>query len=82
MAAADTLQTAQIFAQCAVEAPRFPDKLAAMDLFEAYQGAVQTVEALDKAFREHPSQADLQGESSNAARSICSTRCADTHMLP
>ncbi len=67
MAAADTLQTAQIFVRCAVEAPRFPDKLAAMDLFEAYQGAAQAVEELDKAVREHSSHADMQGETSNAA---------------
>ena len=67
MAAADTLQTAQIFAQCAVEAPRFPDKLAAMDLFGAYQNAAQAVEELDKAVREHPLHANMQGEFSNTA---------------
>ncbi len=67
MAAANTLQTAQIFAQCAVEVPRIPDKIGAMDLFRAYQKAAQAVEELDKAVREHPSQADMQGESSNPA---------------
>jgi len=61
MVAASTLQTAQIFAQCAVDPPRFPDKLGAMDLFEAYQGAVQAVQQLDKAVSKHSLQTDMQG---------------------
>lgn len=73
MAAANILQTAQIFAQCAAEAPQFPDKLAAIDLFEAYQGAEQAVQELDKAVGKHPMQADMQGESSSGC--LSAERC-------
>ena len=67
MAAANALQMAHIFARCAVDPPRFPDELAAMDLFEAYQGAAQAVRELDKAVNEHPLQADTRGEFPRAA---------------
>lgn len=61
MAAASALRTAPIFAQCAVAAPSFPDKLGAMDLIEAYQGAAQAVKQLDEAVSSRESSAATKG---------------------
>ena len=73
MAAAKTLQAAYVFTECAVEAPQFPDKLAAVELFEAYQGAALAVQELDKAVGELPPQADLQSEFFSCAASMLSS---------
>jgi hypothetical protein len=61
MAAASALRGAQVFGQCGVDPPRFPDRLGSMDLFEAWQGAAQAVQQLDAAVGSLPEQAGLQG---------------------
>ena len=53
--------TAPVFARCGVAAPAFPDRLGAMDLFEAFQGAAQAVQQLDEATRAHAHSAEMQG---------------------
>ena len=61
MAAACALRGAQVFRQSGMDPPKFPDRLGAMDLFEAWQGAAQTVQQLDAAVGSLPEQAGLQG---------------------
>jgi hypothetical protein len=63
MAAASALRDAQVFEQCGVDPPRFADRLGAMDLYEAWQGAAQAVQQLDAAGSSLPEQAGLQGNS-------------------
>ena len=67
MAAAEALRTAPIFAQCGMAAPAFPDRLGAMDLFEAFQGAAQAVQQLDEAIGAHADSAEMQGMFSGLA---------------
>lgn len=76
MAAASTLRGAQVFGQCGVDPPRFSDRLGAMDLFEAWQGAAQAVQQLDAAVSSLPEQAGLQGtmQSCCEAQGICSPK--------
>ena len=80
MAAAKTLQTAHVFAQCAVEAPQFPDKLSPVELFEAYQGAAVAVQELDKAVGEQPLQADTQSEFFSSA-ALMSSSAGQPHTI-
>ena len=61
MAAAEAMRAAPIFARCGVAAPVFPDRLGAMDLFEALQGAAQAVQQLDEAAPAHAHSAEMQG---------------------
>ena len=61
MAAAEALRTAPIFARCGAAAPAFPDRLGAMDLFEAFQGAAQAVQQLNEAVPAHAHSAEMRG---------------------